>query len=464
MSPQLRRILVVVVLGSIMSFLDATIVNVALESLSTQFHTDLSVIQWVITAYLLGLAAMIPVSGWAAARYGARTMFAVSIGLFTLASLACSLAQTPGQLIAFRAVQGVAGGFILPVGQMIAARAAGPQLMARVMSAIAIPTLLAPVMGPVIGGLLLDHAAWQWIFLINLPIGLMTVLLALRLLPEDQRGPAPRMDFLGLLLVTSGFVALTYGLADIGTEGHLDVAVTVPALVAGALLLAAFVPHALRTAQPLMDLTLFRNPVYSASSLTNFCLGAALFGSIILMPLYFQIVRHEDTTVTGLLLVPQGIGGAIAMAMSAKLTDQIGSGRTTLIGGAVSIVATVPFLLLGTDTSYWLLGIAMALRGFGIGMCAIPTTTAAYRSVPLEKIADATVQIGVIQRLGGSTGTALFAVVLQSRLSTAATPAAQAEGFGTAFWWVLATAILATAPAFILTAAERRTAPLNSAP
>ncbi|MEU6551297.1 DHA2 family efflux MFS transporter permease subunit [Streptomyces sp. NPDC046915] len=454
--PALRRVLLVTVLGSVMSYLDATVVNVALRSLSDSMDTSLATIQWLVTAYLLGLAAVIPVSGWAAARFGAKRIYVLSLAAFTLASLACGLASNMGELIAFRAVQGAAGGLALPVAQMITVRLAGPERIARVMSVSGVPTLLAPVFGPVLGGLLVEHAGWEWIFYINVPIGLLTVALAQWLVPADSAQQAGPLDVPGLVTMSLGFAVLTYGLAEIGTTARVLSAQVLVSVIAGVALIAVFVLRALRTERPLVDVRLFANKLYSAAQLTNVCLGSAVFGSVILMPLYFQLVCGEDPVATGLLLIPQGIGAGFAMMVSARLVDKLGSGLTAFLGGVVSTVATLPFLVIEADSSYWFLGVAMVARGFGIGACAIPATTAAYRVIPPAKVNDATVQIGILQRVGGSTGTALFAVVLQNALDSAGDPAARASAFGTAFWWVLAAAVLATLPTLLLTAAERR--------
>jgi Na+/melibiose symporter-like transporter len=285
------------------------------------------------------------------------------------------------------------------------------------------------------------------------PIGALTVVLAQWLVPADTAQQGGRLDVPGLFLMSLGCAALTYGLAEIGTTARVMSAQVLVSLAVGVVLIALFALHALRAAQPLVDIRLFRNKLYSAAQLTNVCLGSAVFGSVILMPLYFQIVRGEDPVATGLLLIPQGIGAGFAMMVSARLTDRLGSGRAALLGGAVSTVATVPFLVIDADSSYWFLGLAMVFRGFGIGACAIPATTAAYRVIPPAKVNDATIQIGILQRVGGSTGTALFAVVLQNELGSASTATAQSSAFGNTFWWVLATAVLPTPPTMLLTAA-----------
>lgn len=463
--PQLRRVIAAVVLGSVMIFLDSTIVNVALRTLSERLGSSLAGIQWVVTAYLLALAAVIPASGWLSARFGAKRLFTASVLAFTAASVACALSTTTAELISFRAVQGAAGGLALPVGQAIVMRESGPALMARTMSAIGIPTILMPVIGPTLGGLVLEHASWRWIFYLNVPVGIAAAALAHRLLPADPPGPgrAGRLDVLGLLLVVLGSVGITYGLAEVGSDGHPGSAKVLGSLVGGALLLAAFVLRTLKAAHPLVDLRLYRSPAYSAASLTTVAVGAAAFGAIILMPLYFQIVRGESTVGTGLLLIPQGAGTTVAIWLGARLNDRLGGGPTSLLGGVISIVGTVPFLFLGAHTDYWLLGAAMAVRGFGVGVCAMPAMTSAYRAIPPSKIGDATVQLSVLQRIGGSVGTAAFAVVLQRHLAHAHGVGGAADSFAASFWWVLAVAVAATLPAVLLTGAERRTAAAQAA-
>src|SRR3954471_465617 len=212
------RIAVVVILGAIMSVLDTTIVNVALDTLSRDLQTSLDGIQWVVTGYMLALAAVIPVTGWAATRFGARRLYVVSLILFTLGSALCGFAWSSSTLIGARVLQGLGGGMLMPIGQMILVREAGPRNMARVMSAIGVPIILAPVFGPTLGGLLVEHAGWQWIFLVNLPIGVAAVIAALRLLPRDEAAPAAagKLDAIGLGLVASGLVGVTYGLAQSG--------------------------------------------------------------------------------------------------------------------------------------------------------------------------------------------------------------------------------------------------------
>jgi EmrB/QacA subfamily drug resistance transporter len=453
------RVAIVIILGAIMSVLDTTIVNVALHDLSGDLHASLGGIQWVITGYLLSLAAVIPITGWAVRRYSARRLYLIALVVFTAGSGLCALATSSGELIAFRVIQGVGGGMLTPIGQMILVKAAGPRNMAKVMSVIGVPIVLAPVFGPTLGGLLLQSVGWQWIFLINVPIGALALTLAFRLLPHDESGStqAGRLDVLGLVLAAAGVVGITYGLSESETAGSLIASSVLLPCVAGLVLLALFVIRSRRIERPLLDLSLFANPAFRAASIVTFCLGAALFGAMILMPLYFQTVRGEDAITTGLLLIPQGIGGGIGMFLSGRLTQRIGAGRTSLLGGVILGVGTIPFVLVTATTPFVLIGGAMLVRGLGVGLAIMPAMTAAFSVLTREQVNDASPQLTVLQRVGGSLGTAIIAVVLEGQTRHAHTAVAAAAGFGHTYWWVMGATLIGLLPTLLLARIEQRT-------
>jgi EmrB/QacA subfamily drug resistance transporter len=428
------RISAVVIVGSIMSILDTTIVNVALATLGRELHSTIAEIQWVVTGYMLSLAAVIPVTGWAARRFGAKRVYVISLALFTAGSALCGLATTSTELIVFRVLQGIGGGMILPIGQLMMAEAAGPKRMGRVMSVVAVPAMLAPILGPTLGGLILDNVSWRWIFFVNLPIGAIAILAALRTLAKSKPAPTDSLDFRGLVLMSTGLPLVTYGLAEIGvTGGFTAVKVVVPILI-GAALIAAFAVHALRVPRPLLNLRLYRRPTFASASIAMFCLGAALFGGMILLPLYLQGVRHENVLDTGLLTAPQGLGAALVMPLAGKLADRMGGGPLTLFGVILTTVSTVPFGFVGAHTSLVWLSVAMFVRGMGIGFAFMPAMAAAFASLERSELSDATPQMNVLQRVGGSIGTAILAVVLQRALVGTHDLAGQAGAYGTAFW------------------------------
>ena len=458
---RVKRVAVVIVLSSIMSVLDTTIVNVALDSLSKDLDAPLNDIQWVVTAYLLALAAIIPVSGWAIRRFGAYRVFLWALVLFTLGSALCGLASSVGELIAFRVVQGLGGGLLVPTGMTILVKAAGPQNLPRIMGMIGVPIVLAPVFGPTLGGLLLQSVGWQAIFMVNVPIGIVTVCVATRLLPRDRPDPthAGRLDWVGLLLAGAGTVGVIYGLSASATVGSFTAPSVVMPLLIGIMLLVAFVLRARRISYALLDLKLYQNRQYSAATVVMFCLGGALFAAMLLLPLYYQVARGQDAIHTGLLLVPQGIGAAFGMNRSGHATRRFGAGLTSLCGGTIVVIGTLPFLFIGATTSYAAISAAMVVRGIGTGLAIMPAMTAAFSVLRHDEVADASPQLNVIQRVGGSVGTAVIAVVLQSKLThlpSHPTAAATAGAFAQTYRYVVAMALLALIPAAVLWRLERR--------
>jgi EmrB/QacA subfamily drug resistance transporter len=450
----LRGVVVVVVLGSFMSTLDATVVNIALLSLHRDLHASLVSVQWVVTGYLLAIASTIPLSGWVSRRFGAKETFLVSIVVFTACSMLCGLASSLPELVAFRVLQGIGSGLIMPVGMLIMVKESGPVRLPKVMAIYGVIAVTAPVVGPTIGGLILDNIGWRWIFFINVPIGVVAVIAAVRLLPGIELEEAGRLDIVGLVLAASGLVGLTYGLAQINTT-VLSRAVLLPSLL-GLGLILAFVAHALRTDRPLLDLRLYKSKAFSSASLTTLFLSAGLFGGMILMPLYFQVVRGDSALTTGLLIAPQSMGSVATIWISSRMVERYGGGLTALSGCVISIVGTIPLVFIGSSTPLVGLAAAMILRGAGLGLAFIPATTAAYRTLQPAQIADATPQINIVQRVGGSMGTAIVAVVLQHHLNEATTTAGAAGAFGTTFIWIVVASAVAVLPTLLLVRLDHR--------
>ncbi|HZL55323.1 MAG TPA: DHA2 family efflux MFS transporter permease subunit [Solirubrobacteraceae bacterium] len=458
--PYVWRIAIVVVLGSIMSILDTTIVNVALQTLHERLHSSLGDIQWVITGYLLSLATVIPLTGWASRRFGAKRVYLFSLALFTLGSALCGIANSTESLIGFRVLQGVGGGLIMPVGQLILADTAGPKRMGRVMSVTGVPTMLGPILGPTIGGLILQGVSWRWIFYVNLPIGILAIFLAMRILPASGKiAVPPRLDIRGLLLMALGMPLLTYGLAEIGILDTFTAPRVVIPFFAGAALLVLFALHAWRAKHPLLDLHLYKRGTYASASLVMFFLGAALFGAIILLPLYYQNLRHESIIDTGLLLGPQGIGMAFVMPFVGRLTDRVGGGPLALFGVVLTLLAGIPLGFIGAHTSILWLSLVTTVRGVGIGFAFMPSFVAAFASLERHELPDAAPQLNVLMRIGGSIGVAVLAVVLERALVSAGhspSAAATAGAYGTAFWWSFGLSAAAIAPCVWLTRSERK--------
>jgi EmrB/QacA subfamily drug resistance transporter len=444
----------VAMLGTVMSILDTTIVNVALATLGKDLHSSLATIQWVVTGYMLSLAAVIPVTGWASRRFGAKRVFLLSLVLFTLGSLLCGLATSITELILFRVLQGIGGGMIMPLAQMIMADAAGPKRMGRVMSLVAVPMMLAPTLGPVVGGTIIEVLNWHWIFYVNLFVGALAIPLGIKLLPAKPGEKTDALDFPSLGLMSTGLVALTYGLAEAGTyQSFGNTRVWLPIAV-GVILVAGFIVRALRVEHPLLDLRLYRSWHFSAASIVMFALGAAVFGAMILMPLYWQELRGYSVIETGLLTGPQGIGMAIAMPLAGRLTERYGGGPVALVGVLLTAAMTVPFALIGAHTSVVELSLVMVARGAAMGASFMPAMTAAFAALDRSEVSHATPQLNVLNRVGGSIGTTVLAVVLADATRHAHTQAAAAAAYGTAFWWSVGLALVAVVPCVVLMRAE----------
>ena len=447
-----REVLVlgaVVVLGTIMTVLDLTIVNVAIPTLRQDFDASISTIQWVATGYMLAFASVIPLTGWASERFGAKRIWLASLLLFLLGSTLAGTAWSIESLIGFRVLQGLGAGMILPVGQTILAQAAGPQRMGRVMALIGVPMLLAPVFGPVIGGAIVDQWSWRVIFFLNLPVGVAAVIAALRLLPEARPQLGKRLDARGLALLSPGIALFLYGISEAGNQGGFGDTRTIVTASAGLALVALFIWHArTRGRTALIDVSLFSRRGFATSAAANFLLPMALFGSLILLPLYYQLVRHQDPLHVGLLLAPQGIGAALVMPFAGFLTDKIGARLVVSVGVVVAALGALALTQIGTETSYVYLVGALLVLGMGAGSTIMPSMAAAFQTLSHEETPRATSALNAIQRIAGAIGTALFAVVLQRAL--AVNPTAPADAFGTTFWLAVGLIGACLVPALLL--------------
>lgn len=430
-----RRLLAissVVVLGAIMSILDVTVVNVAIDHLTRDFDTQLVTIQWVVTGYTLALATVIPISGWAADRFGTKRLYLISLALFIAGSTLSGAAWSVESLIGFRVLQGLGGGMLMPLGMTILTRAAGPGRVGRVMSIIGVPMLLAPILGPILGGWLVDDVSWRWIFFINIPVGLVALVLTARILDRDQPQPGQRFDALGLVLLSPGLAALIYGLAQSSSAGGFGATkVLVPAL-GGAALLVAFVLHALRTDHALVDLRLFKDRTFAAASGMLVLFAIAVFGSMLLLPLYLQSVRGESAMTAGLLLAPQGLGAMLTMPIAGQLVDRTGVGRIVVVGLLPILGAMLALTQLGADTSYWTLSAILFAMGLGMGATMMPIMSGALQTLRRAAIAKASTTLNILQQVGASIGTAVLSVVLANGLADRLPAAPGGEGGGLA--------------------------------
>ena len=407
----------VVLLGAVMSILDTTVVNVAINHLAVTFHSSLTTIQWVVTGYTLALAAVIPITGWAADRFGTKRIYMTSLVLFTLGSVASGLAWSADSLIVFRVLQGLGGGMIMPSVMTIMTKKAGPHRMGRVMGVLGVPMLLAPILGPILGGWLVDNASWRWIFFINVPIGIVAFILALIVLEPDRPHPGHRLDWLGMALLSPGLAVFIFGLAESADYGFGSVRSWLPT-AAGVCLIAAFFIHSWRAEAPLIDIRTFVHTRAGAAAGIFLLFAIAVFGSMLLVPLYYQTVRGASALTAGLLMAPGGVGAMLTMPVAGRLTDRYGPEWMPVAGLPLVVVGLLPFAFVDAHTSYVLLCSANFVQGLGMGIAMMPTMTAAMRAVPPAAIARTSTAMNIVRQTGASIGTALLSVILASAIAS----------------------------------------------
>jgi EmrB/QacA subfamily drug resistance transporter len=343
-----------------------------------------------------------------------------SVVAFVLGSLLCALASTILQLIVFRVIQGISGGMLMPLGFMIMTREAGPGRLGRLMSILSIPMLLAPIAGPILGGWLIDTSSWRWIFLINLPIGLATFVLAGIVFPRDHPARSETFDVVGALLLSPGLATFLFALSSIPHCGTVaDRRVLIPAVI-GLTLIAAFVVHALHRADhPLIDLRLYQNPILLRANVTMLLFAAAFFGAGLLLPSYLQQVLHQTPMQAGVHLIPQGLGAMLTMRLAGPLVDRQGPGKFVL-AGIVLIIAGLGTFAFGVARHAGYaptLLVALAIMGLGMGCTMMPLSVASVQALAPHEIARGTTLMSVSHQVGGSMGTALMAMILTNKFN-----------------------------------------------
>lgn len=407
----------ILVLGALPSMLDTTIVNIAVNDFTKMFSTSFAVAQWVVTGYTLALGIAVPFSGWMMKKYDGKKIFMGALGLFLVASILCGLSWNMPSLIIFRVLQGFASGLIIPTLTALIVQTAGNENLGRLMSIVGIPIVFAPIIGPVIGGLILQYLSWNWLFFVNLPFGVVALLLMQWKLPKFEAiDKGAKMDWPGVLLL-----ALISGMFILGvTEGRESYfrATSILAFSAGAVSLITYLVYAWKKKnKALIPLALFKSKNFSAAFFSLFLAGFATNGPMLLLPMFFQNVRGLDVIASALWLIPQGIGMLIARPLVGKMTDKYGARLVVLPSIAITILGTLPFVFFDASTMQWVIWIVLFIRGIGIGGITVPVMSDAY--VGLEKllVPAASVATRIIQNIGAAFGSAMLATVVSSALS-----------------------------------------------
>ncbi len=401
----------VFVASMFMNIMDSTVVNVALPTLSRYFAVPVASVSGVVTAYLVTLAMAMPVSGWLGDRFGARRVMLAAIGLFTAASVMCGLATSLPELVAFRALQGFGGGILVPVGMAMMFRAFPPAERIRANQLLIVPTLLAPALGPVIGGLLVDGLSWRWIFYINLPVGMAALTFGALFLPSGSEHPAGRFDLPGFVLGGAGFALFMFSLTTGASSGWASAPVLATGLL-GVLLLVLFVTVELRVAEPMLRLRIYADRLFRTTNLQLAFAGAGFTGTLFLVPLLLQNGLGFTAVHSGLSTFPEALGGMTGVQVTTRLYKRLGP-RRLMITGMTGTVATVSGMACAAPANAaWLIPALMFFTGCSFGFAMIPSQAAALATVSPALTGQASTLLNTLRQAGAAAGVAMLGTVL----------------------------------------------------
>jgi len=414
--------------GLFMIMLDNTVVNVALPAIQRDLGMQLSELEWIVSGYALTFAALMLIGGKLADAYGRRLVFVLGIVVFTVASLFCGLASSGEMLIAARVVQGAGAALMNPATLSIIAVTFPPRQRGTAIGIWAGVSALALAIGPLVGGLLTEHASWNWIFFVNVPVGIVGVGASFVLIDESRDESHERLDLPGLVTSGVGLFALTYGLIEANNYGWGSARI-VGAFVVAAVSLTAFILLERHRPAPMLDLTLFRNRTYVGANLAMLLVSLAMFGVFFFVSLYMQNILGYSAVETGAAFLPMTILVIVVAPLAGRASDRWGSRWLMAVGMVLLAAQLAYFSQLSTSTTFWQLLPALVLGGVGMSMTMTPSSAAAMRAVPVEKAGIGSGVLNACRQVGGSMGIALMGAIMASSLTTPPTPASFMDGF-----------------------------------
>ncbi|UIF28668.1 multidrug efflux MFS transporter [Levilactobacillus brevis] len=444
----ITQIALFLVIGAIAPLLDTTMTNVALDTIMKSLHVSVNAAQWITTSYVLALGITVPVTGWATNWFDGKHLYLGALAVFLLGSLLSSWASTLPVLISGRIIQGAAAGIIVPLITTLVVQVAGSTGLGKLMAVVGMPAVLIPILGPTIGGYLIQTLNWHWIFLINIPLVVISLFLLgwkMPTFPAPKRGK--RLDIPSLAFLASLFTFAIIGITHFSTGVQLSSRnVWLPLSAATASLFAYVIYAHFHADKALVSLQLFKSPTFDAATIILMLSGIAVNGAMFLLPLYLQNTRGLSVVWSGTYLIAQGVGLLVARSQIGKLTDNIGARWVVLVSIVIAVAGTLPFVYFSAHTSTWWLLLALFIRGIGQGGLTIPVMADSYTGLPQDLIAEATTATRMLQNIGGAMGTAVLATIIQHTLPHAGLNAA----YQTAFLWSVGFILMTAIPACFL--------------
>lgn len=406
----------ILVVGAIAPMLDTTMVNIAINQLMVDLHTTLNIIQWAVTGYVLALAIAIPISGWLLDHFDGKKVFTAFVGIFGLMSLLSGVSWDITSFITFRALQGFSAGVITMLLTALLVKIAGQERLGTLMAIVSTPVILGPIIGPIIGGFIVQDLNWHWIFFVNVPIVIISIILNIKYMPNfEPFNPNSKIDWLGIILLSGISTSIIYGIIEASNSSNFFNESMIAYCSLGLALIVLYIIYDhFKKGQTVMPLKLFKNPNYSAAGVGMFLAGIATNGPMLLLPLFFQNIVGFTPIETALALVPQGVGMFIARPFIGRMIDRIGAKYVVIVSLLISFIGTLPFVWITGSTSMIWLFIILFIRGIGIGGILMPLMTDAYMGIKPNEIPQATVGNRTIQNIGSSFGSAVVATVVSA--------------------------------------------------
>jgi EmrB/QacA subfamily drug resistance transporter len=419
--PQHVVVAVVYVMAMFVTILDSTVVNVALPSLAADFGAGTGTIEWVITGYLLGLAVSVPMSGWLGDRIGTKKVFLGAVVIFTGTSALCGAAGSLELLVAFRVLQGLGGGMLAPTGLAMLFRAFPPERRAAASKVLIIPTAIAPATGPILGGFLVDHLSWRWVFLINIPVGVAAFAFGAAYLREHREESAGRLDLGGAVLSGAGLASVLYALSEGPSKGWLSGPVVAASLL-GVAAGVALVTLELRVSRPMLDLRLLGDRLFRSTTLTLVFSTAAFLGLLFLVPQFLQEVHGASALDSGLSTSPEALGVITCSQLVGRLYPRLGPRRLMAFGLGWMAVMIAFLSRIDVDTSLWFVRLGMFFAGTGYAFVLIPLQASSFARIAPADTGRASALFNTTRQVSAALGVAVLATALQAWVAGAGEP------------------------------------------
>jgi len=402
------------VIGCFMSVLDTSIVNIAMPKMMAAFAVDTKDAQWILTVYMLTMGVLQPTSGYLCDTFGARRMYLLSLFTFIVGSALCGIAWSNNTMILFRIIQAIGGGLIMPISMSLVLQEFAPKERNMAMGVLGIAIAMAPAIGPTLSGYLVDYWDWRYIFTINIPVGIIGYMIAALVLRETKITLGKKFDFSGFITCSIGLFCLLLALSK-GVDEGWDSAYIISLLYTAVAMLTLFVLIELNTAEPLLDLSLFKDWNFAIGNIVSFIVMATMMGSIFLVPLYLENLLGYTAMQSGILLLPAALAGGTLMPLAAKFADKFGAKPLVIVGAFFSLASTFPLIYVDLDTTYNYIMWTQIMRGIGIGFSLMTVTVLTMSNVTGSQISRASAINNTIRQLSGSFGISVLSTVLQNR-------------------------------------------------